>query len=1503
MRAARVMSSSNRARASPVILEAWRHFSATTGSAASERAGAAVGLADVSPSVASESVGLLTPRPNASEDADVLLADVERQLVVESNGKYDSSDPAALIDLYSRSIRGAKLPSTIERLLQSYIREPSPAAPRGGLMHDAAVTALPPSKPLAVAFTRLGELGGVKEAVALARWAWRVSATPVGPGRGAAPRVDVHSSALIALFTELGRPAHAAAGRRPQGQRVSGPPGRSSSEGEGEEAAVTEAPPAPAVGRAFSPLARANAAAEVLSWAIAHRDSGRTLWQRGEEGRSEGAATSLRETGSLPVAVFNAALRVWGVHGLPSPYRIAALGWRTGSRDKSEGQGRLTRALALAAEEGKLVPLSLSPNVSRAEQAYLWQARGGLFLPARGAITPPLAYATVGADALIDPTRSPSEPIGVAAHSLRQRVDSARATGQAVASKLGRTPSVVALGPRGYSPLIDLPLDASPSLRLITGVLREVTGTTLQHDGAAAPFAAPEADAAPNSETLCACFSVCARPTDVIAVGRIAVDMGLRLTTGPALALGVTRAVETGGVAEAHALLELAQAQDNAAAAIGRSGAGLPTLRTIPAEMADFESWVAGLSASDPVLRSFLTSLERVGRAEGLPLPVLRRLQALAAERAAYPVVLPSITATPSAGMSEGYAALVRTAAGQGANVQALAAWEAMQQAGAAVSIATVRAVLKASLAAGLPCDVYALCGWLEGKRGFVRASGEGAPVLAALASSQVPHAGDGATTAWGVGRAIDALAEVYAAALDVSRAPASPAAAAALATSVEVLAAARLVDPRAAANAARADGSDALRFARVPLSLTDALAPLASSALLGGSSPPACLADVRAVSGPLLVTVLDSLTSLGDAEAVAAVVQRELGRLAVLATAQALGGGSTPAAPILASSVVARASVRCLAVCGDLTGALAAARAFLVAGASLAEEDLLTIVLSVLTPEDAGPAFRALELMAAIGVAPTGATRDALATMTATLARRGARVHAEVAAAIGSEDAPSTESALLRSSLSALATEGLADAVIADITSGGGRKALPATSSGAVAARSSGAHPLTEAARAARVMSTSIITWTCQQMSLVAMQHHAVREGEEVQPDADEEPPATQLPQGPGAADEAEADGDDAGFLVAAREMLLLTVAEWPVSDRVARRRRDLDIASVRRARVARVRAEMLARLARPPPSIRADAGQPPTLGQVLSWSASWDEFTAAVRSLPVASTGEDRPGVSARGPQSLPRWGWGPPLFWRPLERGINPDEDGSGRLGACPVWASGSAADGQDASTESAAPPLSWDDAKAAAADLLRTVNSARLEEEGATAEPPAPASVTLLRHSAARRNALRASRRGQAVPALGDSSAAVVETAARILAQAGGYARSPWGGESYLARTLLRAGRPVPESAPLPTPSAASVAAAEVVAISSLKRLQDRLASAVRAGLRSSVLLGTAGKAADAAPTAQVASDTETDVARGMDVIAARAVALRQKHAAWLRRGGAKKEAALQGGASS
>lgn len=1110
----------------------------------------------------------------------------------------------------------------------------------------------------------LGQAGFHYHATALLAAAWRARGVGLGPARAAPVPALAHA---LQVASKAGLPVRASSLcallgglRRPASESSSSP---------------------------FPGADRVAVGTLLLRWYIRRCEA-----TAAASGSSAAAAAGSDTHPSA--SAFNALLRLYAQHGLPPPESacVSGLGYRPGhmpahvaaaaagpasasGSSRASAGGDLYRANFLPSRQAEPVSAAHDARshgdaggvrVGQPAQvsagAYLWQQRGGLWLQQRDN---PVTMAGSAPDGDAGSRGSSRQPQVLGRLTRRPLNDAhvgdatawlARATEAVKRARRGGAdaPPTFSFLPAGHTPAVDVPPNArnedgshtSPGLRVVLlGLWREMTGQLVYGNGVAPAYAARASgssssnSSAPNGETLCALLPLCANAADVAHVVRLGCDvLPGGVLGGAALSVAVQQAVRFGDVQLALAAIQAASARavTHAERQAARAARRVRGAGAVPAAGA------AATDAAAPEAEAADNARAALVQA-GLPRAAVDHFVAAGAALplAAVPVpfALPVPPTSPLAGaIADAYCTLVVEARAAGANLAAAGGYYACLAAGIVPSGPATAAALRAFSELGFDRDVYA---------------------------------------AWDLARAAAS-----------SSSSSSPSSASTPASSVETI------------------RSLAARYAeRVAASKRGGGAPVSSPS----QAPPL----LPRLSANVAASAATALGRLGDAPAVVAAFADYV-NAALLAPATATG-----APPPRLGSGPARCFVRALAEAGDLPAAVEAARAALVMGATLPEDAFAAVAANVLTPSEvASAAYPALELMAAAGVAPGAATEAALAAMCGTVAREGLPVPAGLAsravqpAAAASAGAAAT--ARLASSSAAgarlaLGGESTTNAVAAvgqqqphiqqqaaaahahaqQLSAVLGRFSVFAGNSAVgsqvvsllrsrlfgppptPAARA--VNPLAAAVESARSLCAAIIRWTVQHVQATAAAA-AVARGGAVPPAAAAAAGGNDRPAAAAADDhhsnEATADDEEEeSGLSLSREMLLLALQEWPVSQATHEARAALAEANVPRARVAAARRRRAAQDAQPQQQPASSPAPYASFAALLASSRSYGEYLAAVRAprapLPLweaAALARDHGGRT----QHLPAAAFGPRRFWARL----NADEDGSGLLGARPV-----------------------------------------------------------------------------------------------------------------------------------------------------------------------------------------------------------------------------------------
>lgn len=296
-------------------------------------------------------------------------------------------------------------------------------------------------------------------------------------------------------------------------------------------------------------------------------------------------------------SIINTILTVFNHFGPPRDSLIDRLGIRYESVHNDDKMNKfvnflwstnkdLTKTIQLAKEERSLPAVQRLLLAGRiytplSERAYLWQIRNGLWIRERGKLPENTGTQSITALQLWN-SGSDDVAITVDTESLIKRtvsnfssaVDTAKeqlhkqstsTTGGTVTKAL-LSPNengnyTIDLRPIDYHPLVDLPEDSSSLLRLVTGLLREATGTYIYVNGiGSVPSYKLPPFSSPNAGTLKEMFSLANSIGDIRHCLLIAQYYNIELT-GPALAVGVQQSVKLGSIETARSILRSAEDQ------------------------------------------------------------------------------------------------------------------------------------------------------------------------------------------------------------------------------------------------------------------------------------------------------------------------------------------------------------------------------------------------------------------------------------------------------------------------------------------------------------------------------------------------------------------------------------------------------------------------------------------------------------------------------------------------------------------------------------------------------------------------------------------------------------------------------------------------------------------------------------------------------------------------------------------------------------------------------
>ena len=297
---------------------------------------------------------------------------------------------------------------------------------------------------------------------------------------------------------------------------------------------------------------------------------------------------------------------------------------------------------------GTQLPLSVG--------AYLWQARGGVWLAHNEYMPPPkvlerrqrLSDSIEKQYSYFTERRDTDVPVDVTSWLFS-------ATEAALPSPATSSQQSVRLGPVGQHPAVDVPTNTSDSMRFVAALWRELTGRIVYVD------AVSERARTPSSDFLTAAFRLCNRGSDLAHLRALAKSDGVDIT-GPALVIAVRQAVRYGDIMLAHSFIE-------DASLIALAASSLKEPRTTS-------------STSDTDSDGMLSHVLRGG---GLPDAAVDLLVA-ESTRGEMPTGLPLRLVDSSApraiAIRAAYCALVQACAARPAHIQAVMAYYAMLQAG-----------------------------------------------------------------------------------------------------------------------------------------------------------------------------------------------------------------------------------------------------------------------------------------------------------------------------------------------------------------------------------------------------------------------------------------------------------------------------------------------------------------------------------------------------------------------------------------------------------------------------------------------------------------------------------------------------------------------------------------------------------------------------------------------------------------------------------------------------
>jgi hypothetical protein len=876
---------------------------------------------------------------------------------------------------------------------------------------------------------------------------------------------------------------------------------------------------------------------------------------------------SNNSTGTLPIglppvvakaSVYNLLLRVFENHGLPRDSLVDGLGTRFGDSKRLTAQHVATlgpesirvlwgpekdlgRSAVLAAEERSLPSIRRATASGRtyeplAERAYLWQARDGLWLRERGHIPPGVRLVDVTADMLNsgDFSRAPaidSEAI------IKQAVNNlglavAKATSSSRADNESRPDSyeVIDLRPIDFTSLVDIPEGCSRSIRLIASILREMVGCWIHSNGILhTPRKWVPRDALPNGETITAALRLCENPIDF----RHVIDMAeatQTLITGPSLLIGVRIAMSK------------LKCEQTARLFLSRAEIIEKRIMTLRLEK-QRKRTKKPLEELEKTLRETQGRLfeEAYTDARNELISSLFKVRKLRGRR------------------EEGIDTSLMPTAASSSLKEVLASLRGSQSPSEKVIISALRLYTELGDQENVSSLAIAILAARSLKFKMAQSSSSPPSIINKLLCSSVDKDLMKAGNPFLFKADVKELSRLYA--ISVSSAMST------------------LSSPRV---------SPSLQSSGLDLSNISVDRPLDFSISTLGIKK-TNYKDRDRVSGPSSNLVAEAVHALGYINSPLASSVISLSFLAEAAhKTESCGSIGTKATM---SSRMLESYVKSLALLGNLDGAVAVSRAGLVMGACLREPTALTVVKNVLTLDELPYAFSALRVFIDGGKEASDRTQQSLMDLVSRLSRTALPVPSVVAEAIEAQSLKTLNegdkrinknrqptgldgdtSQINTSRISAFADASLASAVMGSLKVGDLQQdvSVEGRIESNDVVNQVEQHPLVTAVSTSRSLATAIVRLTAQQLQLMADQRKAVvaiTSDEKLEKDDGDDSDHSFDPsyQSSSFFDEDQRDNEDA--LDVACEMLLLCLMEWPVSERMAEVKLELDSETAPRA------------------------------------------------------------------------------------------------------------------------------------------------------------------------------------------------------------------------------------------------------------------------------------------------------------------------------------------------
>lgn len=842
-------------------------------------------------------------------------------------------------------------------------------------------------------------------------------------------------------------------------------------------------------------------------------------WYSQEQSKQNLASTENPHNGRIPTNIVNSLLQVWLKHGAPAEKLVDTLGVRQEPLDIEQ-----TKKLRIDYVSHPRKQLDMVSNISRRERriardqkqasevapfrynamrSYLWQQRGGLWLEdksklssldQKGSISA-LFKGKRGEDVSIHAASDVADlantwltkrsRISIDLHSPSKPNHTLRAIQDLP------TRALLLAAPTSAHPLIDLPAGASPSLRLVSSLLREATNTLIYSDGVTIPAHSTLSPSfLPNNETFQLASRLSSSPADIHHLTAIAAWYKVPFH-GPALSEAVKRLVYLKDGRGAHTLLQNTIASDNLNTFLKRKDSFQSAL-TEKEPQNDHTKNVS--TASEPV-KEFLRTLGSIQRTEEdlsqEGLHYLDKLEDHVLRTGELPLSLPPITnrsKVESLGLA--YNSLVLALANNKQYAEAVLAWVALLDAGLTPSVAAVNAVFSSMQQLDMIPDVFSLASSVEAVRQSAIDKGSRAESAMHVSTIQDLYDPNGFTapnrqdkdanvSLGAFAHHIHILTEAYSTTVNASNE---------YKTVSETLLSQcpNLPEDKIFIDA---NGDDNTMVAVIKSIIDASNTRKASESSL-----------VNEKSNALFCGAVTAIGEVGDLEYLRLMFLRELSRVVLDQMARSENQMHTHL-----DNSVANTFVRTFAEAGDTKSALEVAKTALLFGAKLTPTTFYRLLESCTLKDSMDDAFRILDLQVHAGIVPTEETEKILMRCVLGWARDGAVVSSQIATVLDVQTRaqlsnPQLKPIISASRLSVLSDPALCDDVINILRGKNANKRLSreflsspnvpdivphtedalATTS---AKTNSLVNPMALAAESARVISTSVIRSTIQYM------------------------------------------------------------------------------------------------------------------------------------------------------------------------------------------------------------------------------------------------------------------------------------------------------------------------------------------------------------------------------------------------------------------------------------